>query len=67
MHVSLQLSFDFPEDHVGARREDAAAEYARAQLARTLLRELAVALGEQRAMSDIEAYRTVVTMPNERE
>jgi hypothetical protein len=62
-----QLSLDFPEVQVHSRPDDAAVEFARVQHAKTLLRELAKALGEQRAVTDLEAYRSAITMRSDRE
>ncbi|WP_456861741.1 hypothetical protein [Bradyrhizobium sp. USDA 4503] len=55
-----QLSFDFPESQkrsIGLARAD----FARVKDAKALLRELARALGEQRAATDIESIRQSAT------
>lgn len=62
-----QLSFNFPEIQIRSCGNDSAVEFARVQRAKTLLRELAVALGEQRATADFETYRMRMTMPGEGE
>lgn len=68
MHAfGQQLSLDLREVQAHSTLDDSTAEFARVQHAKTLLRELAVALGEQRAMADLEAYRDRMIMPGERE
>jgi hypothetical protein len=60
-----QLSLDLPEIQLGLRPDDPTEAFARVQHATKLLRELARALGEQRAAMDFEEYRRGLTESNE--
>jgi hypothetical protein len=60
-----QLSLDLPEIQPGLRPDDPTEAFARVQDATKLLRELARAIGEQRAVMDFDEYRRGLTDSNE--
>jgi hypothetical protein len=62
-----QLCLDLPEVQCDGRPDSAVAEFAQRQHATERLRNLAWALGEQRAVADFEAYRRSLTMSDNSE